>query len=402
MGVDFDDILDWQQDVARFDLHSQGRTLIDPSATRPRFAAADSLSAAPALGGRRAASPAVDLGDPIADLGVTRTRTNLLANPGFEAGTAPTGWTTNATGTTLTTPLSAWDASRYFTTGATANGFAEQTVNLLSNGFTATQLDTADLAAAFGARVRVAGATKVTLTFLNGSGAAIGAPAEFNGSADGARWELIGGRLMLPLGARSIKFRVDGVAASTAIDSAFLYVESGGLANDAGYGGGTPEDLPTSQPRIVLRSGDLYTDLIVDKPFVVRWDTYGNVNKRAVRIDLMKDDPANGPQFLLTIAATAPDTGSFEFRPSDFGLAAGTRGYRFRVSLVGEDVAVDRSTEASAIPEAGENYYVDDRSDAGDEFTDGAIGSNRNTGKVASAPKPLLTSILRLFDLGAN
>ncbi len=36
-AVDFTDIIDWQADVARFDLHSIGRSVIDPEWAKPQF-----------------------------------------------------------------------------------------------------------------------------------------------------------------------------------------------------------------------------------------------------------------------------------------------------------------------------------------------------------------------------
>ncbi|MFT3789352.1 MAG: hypothetical protein QM770_24760 [Tepidisphaeraceae bacterium] len=396
--ADFDDLLDWQQDVNVFDLHSRGRTAVEPSATTPRFIGTADLSAHSAVGSVRASSPAVDMGDPLADIGVTASRTNLLNNPSFETGTTA-GWNTNATGSTLTTPLTPWNGSRYFTTGASTNGFAEQTINLLSAGFTTTQLDSQDLAATFGVRMRGSGPAQAIITFLNGSNAVIGTSKTYTGTASSTRWLSLGGRERLPLGTRAITVRFQASDTSTAFDAGFAYVDNDALAPNVGFGGNTPNDSASALPRIQLRSVDLYTDLILDKPTVIRWDTFGDTADRPVRIDLLQDGP-NGAAYLMTLSAAAPDTGSFEFRPLDFGLSAGTTGYRVRLSLVGDDIAFDRSTEPSTIPQTGEQYYVDDASNINDEFTPGAVGSNRNTGKSPGAPKPLVTSVLRIYDTG--
>src|SRR5262249_52997933 len=46
-------------------------------------------------------------------------------------------------------------------------------------------------------------------------------------------------------------------------------------------------------------------------------------------------------------------------------------------------------------------FYVNDGSTASDQYTT-AAGSNRNTGRVPSGPKPNLNNLLRLYSLGAG
>ncbi|MEZ6109564.1 MAG: hypothetical protein R3C99_00715 [Pirellulaceae bacterium] len=43
-----------------------------------------------------------------------------------------------------------------------------------------------------------------------------------------------------------------------------------------------------SQPRIVLRSPDLYVDWERDKPHEIRWEAFDNATEAAVRIDLLQ------------------------------------------------------------------------------------------------------------------
>ncbi len=63
---DFRDVLDWQADLARFDLHSIGRTEVNPLWSEPRFAglARDDFRMFDAVAGLRFSSPTVDAGDP--------------------------------------------------------------------------------------------------------------------------------------------------------------------------------------------------------------------------------------------------------------------------------------------------------------------------------------------------
>jgi parallel beta-helix repeat protein len=52
------------------------------------------------------------------------------------------------------------------------------------------------------------------------------------------------------------------------------------------------------------------------------------------------------------------------------------------------------------VPEGGNDYWVDDRSNVGDQYTPSAVGDNRNTGKLPTAPKPYPTNLLRTYALG--
>ncbi len=120
-----------------------------------------------------------------------------------------------------------------------------------------------------------------------------------------------------------------------------------------------------------------------------------------MRIDLYQDGP-DGPALLATIAAATPDDGEFIWIPSSSGVDFGTYGLRIQVSLVNSPLVIDRSTEAFTVPEDGKTYWVDDRSNADDEFTPGAIGDNRNTGKLATAPKPNPVNLPRVYALDAG
>ena len=51
------------------------------------------------------------------------------------------------------------------------------------------------------------------------------------------------------------------------------------------------------------------------------------------------------------------------------------------------------------MPEDGADFFVDDASNTGDEYTPAAVGYNRHTGKLATAPKPYPTNLLRVYDL---
>ena len=59
----------------------------------------------------------------------------------------------------------------------------------------------------------------------------------------------------------------------------------------------------------------------------------------------------------------------------------------------------DESRERFSVPPAGTDYYVNDASLAGDEYTT-AAGDNRNTGKTPGDPKANLLPVLRGYSLG--
>ncbi len=101
-GYDFTDILDWQEDVATYDLHSRGRTLVNPDWSEPRFLdwALDDFRTPDLIGNQRFSDPAIDAGDPLTDLALLSALPNLLVNGSFES--TLSGWNTNPSATTLT------------------------------------------------------------------------------------------------------------------------------------------------------------------------------------------------------------------------------------------------------------------------------------------------------------
>ncbi len=407
---DFSDILDFQADVAAFDLHSIGRTAVHPQWSEPQFynRAFDDFRTFDLVAGLRFSSPTVDNADPLTDLGVPPFETNLLVNPGFESGL--NNWTANLNAGTKSSSPAPFAGSSYFYAGNIQQGFAEQTVNLLSAGFTTTQLDSQDLVLVFGGRVQSLSETtldqgQITVVFLDGTGTEIGVGGLGTAANVTDRWELIGGRLHLPVGTRSIKYRFEatlktGSTNDSFLDGAFAYVLNDTVApNQGAYGNTVAENPETARAHLYVRFPDLYTDWERDKPRQIRWESYNNLTEQNVRIDLYRDDPVHGPAFLLTIAASTADDGEFNWIPSTSGIAFATYGLRIVVSFVNDNSVIDRSVESFTVPENGDNYWVDDRSNTNDEYTPAAIGSNRNTGKLATAPKPNPVNVLRIYEL---
>ena len=175
----------------------------------------------------------------------------------------------------------------------------------------------------------------------------------------------------------------------------------GTFAPDQGaYGNTALESQQNAAAHIALRFPDLYTDWEENASHEILWNTYNNASSAQVRIDLYQDGPS-GPQFLKNITLGAPDTGSYAWAPAQSGIAYGTHGLRIEISLVGSPNVFDRGTESFAVPENTNTFFVNDSTVSPGGLTT-APGSNRNTGKLASSPKPYPNNILRIYTLNAN
>lgn len=412
----FTDLLDWQVDVARYDLHSTGTTAVNPAWSEPRFlnAASGDLRVFDLLAGQRFSSPTIGAGDPLNDLALPAGVTNLLVNGGFEAGL--TGWTRNTSALDGVGVASPFAGTASFVAGADVSGFAQQTINLLTAGFSASALDSRDLAVTFGGRLRTAGeaaadAMRIVVTFLDAGGVPIGSPITVEAANTHDRWELAGSRVVLPALTRSIRYRFEtdlntGGTNDGMLDGAFVYVHDETVWPDQGaFGNMSQENAAFAAPHLALRFPDLYVDWERDRPRRVLWDSFNNDAEANVRIDLYQDGP-DGPTLLANISPGTADDGEFIWIPfTDNGISYDTHGLRIHVSLVGNPAAHDRSAEPFSVPEDGSTYYVNTSTDAiadpAHDYTV-AAGSNRNTGKRPDAPKPNPVNVLRTYELSSG
>ncbi len=154
--INFTDILDWQDDVAQFDLHSEGTTILNPTLDRPRFAGltVDDFQVIAPFAGVRNSSPTVNAGDPVTDEDLPASFQNLLTNPGFESGL--TGWTASPSGGTQSASPTPFQGGSYFFAGPNAVVTLDQTVSLTASGITTAQIDAGNQILVFGGRVRSA------------------------------------------------------------------------------------------------------------------------------------------------------------------------------------------------------------------------------------------------------
>ncbi len=405
---DFHDILDWQQDIYRFDLNSIGRTSVDPGRTEPRFVnkAIDDYRILDQVASQRRTSPTIDAGNPLIDLSLPSSYNNLLTNPSFESDF--NNWTVTPSASIRTSGPAPFDGAKYVSGDANPTSTIRQDIDLLTRGFTAAQLDNGGWAVHFGARVRsgaesVRDEGRLTLSFLNATGNVIQS-RQVNSANTTDRWELIGGRNYVPAGTRTVRFEYSmtkrsGATTDAFLDRAFVTLQDSSSVVDAGAHGNT--DLDQAAPaHMVLRSPDLYTDWERDKPLSIRWDSFGNASRSAVAIDLYSDTP-HGPVFVTNIINGTPDDGEFTWIAGNSGVNFGTYGLRIQLSLAENRTVLDRSSETFTVPESGDNFYVNDTLTNGDVYTT-AAGSNRNTGKLPVAPKPFPENLLRTYSLGAN
>ena len=227
----------------------------------------------PVVDAQRGSSPTIGLGNAIADQGLPAgSPPNLLSNGSFESGLA--GWTTNpGSSVTTSSPVgSPFDGTYFFNAGQVADGSALQTVNLVAAGYTAAQIDGGGLFAEFSGRVRTAPESpadlgKITIRFLDASSNVISQTTlQAQGASD--RWELIGSRVAVPAGTRSIQYlfeavRLSGSNDDASLDNAVLKLVPEGIAPNLGSFGETAADAgPVTQPRIVLHTPDLYVDAV--------------------------------------------------------------------------------------------------------------------------------------------
>ncbi|HYV35524.1 MAG TPA: right-handed parallel beta-helix repeat-containing protein, partial [Gemmataceae bacterium] len=403
--VDFNDILDWQVNVAQFDLHSVGDTVLNPTLATPRIAgvAIDDYRVTGLFAGLRSSSSTINAGDALTDQAVPATLQNLLTNPSFETGIS--GWAASPSGGTQSANPTAWQGSSYFFAGPNTVTTLDQTVNLTNSGFSTVQIDAGNLRLIFGGRVRSANETlpdsgTISLTFFDTNGIAI-STMTVNAANVSDRWELVGNQVDIPAGVRTARLRFTevrntGTTSDSYLDGAFVYVVPNTFAMDQGAFN-TAAGV-TSGPVLRIISPDLYVDWLRDKPLPIRWESLGNTAHTTVKIDLYQDGP-NGPQFLQTIAPAAVDSGEFDWNAGNSGIAYGTYGLRMQISLAGNPSVFDRGTEDFTVPENTNTFFVNDASAFGDQYTT-AGGSNRSTGRIASAPKPLPNTILREYTLG--
>nr|WP_161501480.1 right-handed parallel beta-helix repeat-containing protein [Rhodopirellula sp. SM50] len=403
---DFTDLLDWQADLARYDLNSRGTTRIHPSWSDPQFvsAATDDFGLHSPIAGQRFGNLPVLAADPIDDIAFVDDASNLLINPGFESGLA--NWIVNDGASSVTDPAFAFSGDHYFAPGDTAVARAEQVIDLASQGMDVAVLDSGILDVKFGGRIRTSASSPdegaIQLEVLNADGDVL-TSRQLNATTISQDWLRIADSFPLHVDARSIRYwfqatTVTGSSNDAFLDHTFVRLENRDERRHIGAVQPTnSREAYSAVPAIQLLSSDLYTDWLRSDIREIRWNTTGNEDNAFVRIDLLQDN-VDGPTHLLTLTESTVDDGVFAWSPEAANIDAGTHGLRIQVSLVDSPIVFDRSSEGFSVPENTTTYYVNDNSSLGDEYTS-AAGDNRNTGRTPDAPKPNPANVMRTYAL---
>ena len=154
-----------------------------------------------------------------------------------------TGWTVTPGATTSSTALTPWLSTTEYESGTASTSVAQQTVNLLAAGYTATQLNSGSLQVAFGGEVALLGSSptaQISILFLDGGGNAIGNAIVVPAGTSVGSWMRVFDTVYVPTGARSVEY-VFGVSqtnnnspSNALLDDAFLGVIPQGQGVDQG------------------------------------------------------------------------------------------------------------------------------------------------------------------------
>jgi parallel beta-helix repeat protein len=161
--------------------------------------------------------------------------------------------------------------------------------------------------------------------------------------------------------------------------------------------GGTAEAATSRNAYVEIDYPNYYTDWEATAPNVILWHAYnvtGNVDIEVRRV---------GGGFTALIDTVDVTDGSYSWSPASSGIVpSATDRYSIRITSVANPAATDDSREGFAVPPDGPDFYIDDTDPANtnDEYTPGASGDNRSTGKTVLDPKANLLPMLRNYDLG--
>ncbi|QEG01889.1 Bifunctional hemolysin/adenylate cyclase precursor [Stieleria maiorica] len=408
--TDFDDILDWQRDLHKFDLNSFGTTVVSPTGIEPVY----SLGTSPpdrlirAAANQRRTGPGTDGGSSLTPV-ATSVAANTIANPVFSGGM--TGWTASPTLSRSLSTEAFYQGNQSLRIATSISGTLSQVVGLNSVGVDLTKVDAGRMDAVASLRVRVEGGgppkstLRLELEFRSASDSVL-KTVQVDADASDDRWSLVGDRVAIPPLTRSVAYRVvsDGAApvgTQELIDDASLIFVDDAFAADLGAGGGSESDAgQIAGPRLYLRRPDLYLDWERDVPKTIHWDSHDVPANEPIRIELWQDT-SDGPAFLTTITTATANDGQYTWTPVSSGIDFGTHGLRLQLSLANDRIVFDRSFESFSVPEQSSQYFVNDVLSGADEYTT-AAGSHRNTGRLPTSPKPSIDSVLQAYMLSAG
>ncbi|RIK74487.1 MAG: hypothetical protein DCC68_22985 [Planctomycetota bacterium] len=199
------------------------------------------------------------------------------------------------------------------------------------------------------------------------------------------------------------------VAGSTSVDagdpsfSTALEPAPNGGRIDLGAYGGTLEATPSPTSWLRLTAPEFYVDLIPADTYTIAWESHGLASGTMLSIEARRVSPPSTIS-LGTVAATALST---TWSPSAAGITPSlTSRWRIHIATTSGPALSDASREPfSVVPfVAGlpNSFYVDDASNAADEYTPVAVGNNRNPGLTPELPKAAARPLLLSYPMGSG
>jgi len=204
-------------------------------------------------------------------------------------------------------------------------------------------------------------------------------------------------------------FRLTSIS-STSIDGGdpanLVGAEPGDNGNRINLGafGGTPLAATSRAAYLEIDSPNFYTDLEGGVGQVITWHSYDqSAVDFTVAGDLDIDLIEQGVGKVADIATVAVSDGAVGWTPSSLGFTGDiNKRYQVRITSTENPSLNDLSREVFSIVPDSQFFYIDDSSNANDQYTPVSIGDNRNTGQSPADPKSVLLALLRSYDLDST
>ncbi|MCC6124661.1 MAG: right-handed parallel beta-helix repeat-containing protein [Pirellulales bacterium] len=186
-------------------------------------------------------------------------------------------------------------------------------------------------------------------------------------------------------------------AGNPAADYAFEPSPNGNRV-DLGAYGNTPLATVSPAAYLKLEAPVFYADLVPSRSYEIRWSSYGLPGGVDMVIELLQE----GVGLVDVVDVVSAASGTTTWTPGNFTAGGVANRYRLRLTTLGGPSLSAQSREPFAIVAPGSAFFVDDASDASDQYTPTAVGNNRNTGTTAGDPKAAIRPILLSYDLDAG
>jgi len=197
-------------------------------------------------------------------------------------------------------------------------------------------------------------------------------------------------------------------SASTSIDAgdprSDFNLEPGPNGNRINLGayGNTPLATASASSWLRITHPNFYVDLVPSRTYAIQWESYNVPGAVDLDVDLVQE--VTGTKYDVdTVPVSA---GSTTFSPGDF--VSGSTTDRYRIVLTPQDASgiVVASREPFSVPNIlpsdANTFYVDDGSNADDEYTPTAIGNNRNTGTTVADPKVVIRPLVLSYAMASG